>query len=100
MERADGGRNLDLLECDGVFSGARPSSGAASPVCSNTLDFTDTLLALDAAAPEDGRAPNPYPARSSCVELFDLTIGGWKPLKPAGKDARPTRPLVSRVRFA
>jgi len=38
-----------------VFSGARPSSGAASSACSKALDFSDTPLALDAAAPEDGQ---------------------------------------------
>jgi hypothetical protein len=37
------------------FRGARPSSGAASSACSNALDFSDTPLALDAAAPEEGR---------------------------------------------
>jgi len=40
-----------------VFSGARPSSGAASSDSSNALDFSDSPLALDAAAPGDGRAP-------------------------------------------
>lgn len=40
-----------------VFSGTRPSSGAATSACSKAMGFTDKPLALDAATPGDGRAP-------------------------------------------
>jgi hypothetical protein len=40
-----------------VFSGARPSSGAASSACSNALDFCRHATCFGRAAPEDGRAP-------------------------------------------
>jgi hypothetical protein len=44
-----------------VFSGARPSSGAATSACSKATDFTDTPLALDAAAPGDGLSAKQVP---------------------------------------
>jgi hypothetical protein len=40
-----------------VFSGARPSSGAASSACSKALDFCQHATCFGRAAPEDGRAP-------------------------------------------
>jgi len=40
-----------------LFSGVRPSSGAASSNSARMLDFPGAAPKLDAAAPEDGRIP-------------------------------------------
>ena len=51
-----------------MFSGARPSSGAASSACSNALDFCRQATCFGRAAPEDVRAPlNRYVARPGQV---------------------------------
>ena len=47
----------NVLPTSYVFSGARPSSGAASSACSNALDFCRHATCFGRAAPEDWRAP-------------------------------------------
>ena len=56
-----------------VFSGVRPSSGAAASCGREALEGPNTLVCADVAAPEDGRSPlapsgtlNTYPTEVGC----------------------------------
>ena len=79
-----------------LFSGARPSLGAAGSSSSNVHDFPDTPSPSRPAAPKDGRAPlNTYeghfPVRGKFLTIRPehSLIFSWEPQEPdpdAGKE--------------
>src|SRR5258708_39023810 len=70
-----------LADAACVFSGVRPSSGAAARVAIGRTKQLDYRLLFPIAAPEDGRTPlNRYDAAASeflCEHFCWSVRGGW-----------------------